>query len=134
MAFSRIYEAYTTGVFPPELNDGGHIFVFGSNEAGRHGAGAAKTAFDHWGAIYGQGEGRQGCSYGIPTKDGDLNTLPISTITEAVERFGIYALENPDLTFLVTKIGCGLAGYPEQQIKPLFKGVPENCILPPNWK
>ncbi len=110
------------------------VFVFGSNLAGRHGAGAAKFALEHRGAIYGRGEGRQGNSYGIPTKDRDIRTLPLEEIQKGVERFLNYARNNPDMTFQVTKIGCGLAGYKEEQIAPMFEGAPYNCVLPVGWR
>lgn len=97
------------------------IFVFGSNEGGRHGKGAAKQALT-WGAIYGQAEGLQGRTYGIPTKDKFIRrTLTINEIKPYVDRFIEFAKENPQYTFLVTEIGCGLAGLKPKQIAPLFK-------------
>lgn len=96
------------------------IFVFGSNEAGRHGAGTAKLAKDLFGAVYGIGIGIQGNSYAIPTKDKDLLTLPLTMIQVYVNQFINYAKENPNKKFLVTKIGCGLAGYTPKDIAPLF--------------
>lgn len=110
------------------------VFVFGSNLAGRHGAGAAKFALQHHGAIYGKGEGRQGNSYGIPTKDGNIKTLPLEEVKKGVDRFLDYAVENPHVTFQVTKIGCGLAGYTEDQIAPMFAGAPGNCEIPEGWR
>lgn len=110
------------------------IFVFGSNEAGRHGKGAALFARQHHGAIYGVGEGRTGNSYAIPTKDYNLKTRSLEAIRESVERFLDYALNNPKLHFEVTKIGCGLAGYKEHEIVPMFKDAPSNCYLPNNWR
>lgn len=99
------------------------IFVFGSNESGRHGAGAAKTALG-WGAVWGQAEGLQGRTYGIPTKDSSVrNTLTIEQIKPYVDRFVVCVRENPDLHFLVTEIGCGLAGLKPKQVAPLFAGV-----------
>lgn len=109
------------------------IFVFGSNEAGRHGKGAALTARQQHGARYGQGSGRQGDSYAIPTKDKHLNTLPIEYIKPHVIQFCEYAFDHPELNFYVTRIGCGLAGYKESYIKPLFDnwmdkyGILKNC-------
>lgn len=93
----------------------GKIFVFGSNEAGHHNGGAAKTAADRFGAIYGQGEGLQGRSYAIPT-DGKT----IASISRAVDRFVFFAESHPEMTFLVTRIGCGVAGYQDDEIAPLF--------------
>ena len=109
------------------------IFVFGSNEAGRHGAGAAKAAKKH-GAIYGQGRGRQGDSYAIPTKDKHLETRPLHAIALDVQIFIQYANEHPELTFEVTRIGCGLAGYKYSDIAPMFKDAPSNCNLPEGWR
>jgi len=106
------------------------IFVFGSNLAGRHGRGAALHARKHHGARYGQGAGLQGLSYGIPTKDRDIKVLPLAQITEHVETFKDFARSNPDMTFKVTLIGCGLAGYSPREIGPLFKGSPDNVRLP----
>lgn len=106
------------------------VFVFGSNTAGRHGAGAALWARKHRGAIYGQGEGYQGNSYAIPTKDGLLRTLPTKAISEAVDRFLDFARSRRDLQFQVTPIGCGLAGYKPSQIAGMFRGSPVNVQLP----
>jgi hypothetical protein len=110
------------------------IFVFGSNLAGRHGKGAALTAYRKYGAIYGQGVGMQGNSFAIPTKDENLNTLPVNKIEKYVNNFIKYATLNPDLTFQVTRIGCGLAGYEDSDIAPLFINAPSNCILPVGWR
>ena len=110
------------------------IFVFGSNLAGRHGKGAALTAYRKYGAIYGQGVGMQGNSFAIPTKDENLNTLPVNKIAKYVDKFINYAVLNPDLTFQVTRIGCGLAGYDDGDIAPLFINAPSNCILPVGWR
>lgn len=106
------------------------IFVFGSNLAGRHGRGAAKAAVEKYGAIYGQGIGLQGSSYAIPTKDRYIKTLPLYIIANYVKDFLTFANSHPELTFQVTPIGCGLAGYSPEQIAPMFKGAPNNCILP----
>lgn len=110
------------------------IFVFGSNLAGRHGKGAALHARRYHGAVYGVGVGRTGNAYTIPTKDGRLNVLPLHVIDMHVVAFLVYAGEHPDLTFQVTRIGCGLAGYRDDQIAPMFKGAPNNCILPDGWE
>lgn len=110
------------------------VFVFGSNEGGIHGAGAALTARYQWDAAMGVGEGRTGFAYAIPTKDADLVTKPLSAIGEAVIRFLAYATANPNTIFLVTKIGCGLAGYRQEDIAPLFAGAPDNAILPKGWR
>jgi len=106
------------------------IFVFGSNLAGRHGKGAALYALKHHGAIYGRGDGPQGNSYAIPTKGFDIRTLPLRTIAYHVEQFLQYARRHPELTFKVTAIGCGLAGYRCEEIAPFFRDAPDNCRLP----
>lgn len=106
------------------------IFVFGSNLAGRHGKGAALAALREHGAVYGQGEGLQGDSYAIPTKDAHLRALSLEYIQKHVTTFLNYA-EGADFeTFHLTPIGCGLAGYRPEQIAPMFKGAPSNVILP----
>lgn len=110
------------------------IFVFGSNLAGRHGKGAALEALEKHGAVYGQGIGLQGCSYGIPTKDESLQTLPLNDIRDYVDEFIELASLRPDLQFNVTRIGCGLAGYTDAQIAPMFKDAPDNCELPYCWR
>lgn len=110
------------------------IFVFGSNLAGRHGAGAALFARNNHGALYGQGIGRQGNSYAIPTKDHRINTLPLETILGYVNGFLRYASSHPELDFQVTRIGCGLAGYTDSQIAPMFANAPYNCYLPEGWR
>lgn len=110
------------------------IFVFGSNLAGRHGRGAAVEARQRYGAVYGEGRGRTGNAYGIPTKNRSIQTLLLSDIIMHIKEFIEYAKENPDLKFRVTKIGCGLAGYNEEDIAPHFKDAPDNCELPENWR
>lgn len=110
------------------------IFVFGSNLAGRHGKGAALFAKEHHGAIYGKGWGRQGNSYGIPTKGWKLEVLPLTEIEKYVIIFLQYAMENPELEFKVTAIGCGLAGYLPEEIAPFFKNVPKNVHLPKEFQ
>jgi hypothetical protein len=110
------------------------IFVFGSNEAGRHGKGAALSAKRHYGAILGQAFGLQGESFGIPTKDARLNTLPLYRIEKYVMGFLTYAAEHPELTFRLTPIGCGLAGYQPEEIAPMFVSAPSNVMLPNEFK
>ena len=122
------YSTHTEGPVPP-----GAVFVFGSNLAGRHGRGAALTALKEFGAVLGMGEGLQGKSYALPTKDARLQTLTLEEIALNVQRFKVFAENNPLVSFYVTRVGCGLAGYADTQIAPLFKGVPYNCILPRGW-
>jgi hypothetical protein len=110
------------------------IFVFGSNTAGRHGKGAALQALK-FGAVYGKGLGLAGRTYAIPTKDGNLQVLPLSRIFGHVCDFITLCSVKPKYNFLVTEIGCGLAGYTPQQIAPLFKEATklENILLPESF-
>jgi hypothetical protein len=110
----------------------GEVFVFGSNLAGRHGKGAAKQALT-WGAKWGQASGLQGRTYGIPTKNASMSrSLSISEIKPFVDKFISYAKENCHLKFLVTEIGCGLAGHQPKYIAELFIDAVEvdNISLP----
>lgn len=119
------------------MNDGGDgvpIFVFGSNLAGRHGKGAALYARTHHGAEYGVGRGRTGNAYAIPTKGYHLEVLDLDYIKTEVQWFMIYARHYPELTFQLTRIGCGLAGYKDSQIAPMFKGVTNNVLIPIEWR
>ena len=108
--------------------------MFGSNLAGRHGKGAALAAVRDHGAIYGQGIGLQGSSYAIPTKDRSLQPLPLHVIRSHVNAFLEFAENNPDMEFDVTRVGCGLAGYKDEQIAPMFADIPMNVFLPPEWE
>lgn len=103
------------------------VFVFGSNLGGMHGGGAAALAFRKFGAVMGQGEGLQGQSYAIPTMHGG-----VEAIAPYVERFIEFAKAHPELKFLVTRIGCGIAGFQDAEIAPLFKNAKgvSNIILP----
>ena len=109
-----------TSPYVIELKDN-EIFVFGSNEGGKHGKGAAKQA-RKWGAKWGQAAGLQGRTYGIPTKDKFiLRVLTVDQIKKYVDDFISFAKENPELIFLVTEIGCGLSRYKPKDIAPLFQ-------------
>ena len=110
------------------------IFVFGSNLAGRHGAGAAKQAHDFFGAEYGVGEGLTGQCYAFPTLDGQLRRLPIAALEDSRDRLYRCCNANPDKRFLLTKVGCGMAGYPEDTMRGLFTDPPANLILPEDWR
>jgi hypothetical protein len=110
------------------------VFVFGSNLVGIHGAGSAKEAALRHGARIGVAEGRTGNSYAIPTKDERLRTLPLHSIGAAISRFKEYAADHPDEAFDVVKVGCGLAGYKEEQIAPFFRNSPNNVNLPEGWR
>lgn len=103
------------------------IFVFGSNLAGIHGGGAARAAYKNFGAIWGQGVGLQGKSYGIPTMHGGVDR-----IQPYIDEFVIFAEEHPEMHFLVTRIGCGIAGFKDEEIAPLFHRAVEleNVSLP----
>ena len=103
------------------------IFVFGSNLAGMHGDGAARLARIRWGAVMGQGVGLQGRTYAIPTMQGGPET-----IKPYVDEFIAFAKAHPGLRFLVTEIGCGIAGFTPSQIAPLFAGAADvpNILLP----
>ena len=119
----------TTPEFITELQPG-EVFVFGSNLRGMHGGGAALVAYRKFGAIMGQGVGLQGQSYGIPTMQGG-----VETIRPYVDEFIVFAGEHPELTFLVTRIGCGIAGFTDDEIAPLFVKAHalENVVLPEGW-
>lgn len=110
------------------------VFVFGSNEAGMHGAGAALTAYKHHGARYGKSYGHIGDSFAIPTKDEYIHSMPLSRIKEYVIGFLAYARGHRKLTFQVTCIGCGLAGFTHAQIAPMFVDAPANCEFDEAWK
>ena len=117
-------------IYTPERIDSlepNEVFVFGSNLEGIHGGGAALTAWLKFGAIWGQGAGLQGQSYGIPTMHGGVDA-----IKPYVDEFVDFAKAHPELTFLVTKIGCGIAGFSFEEMAPLFAGVVDqpNVVLP----
>lgn len=107
------------------------VFVFGSNLAGMHGGGAAWVAFRKFGAVMGQGVGLQGQSYAIPTMQGG-----VETIAPYVDEFIAFAKEHPELFFYVTRIGCGIAGFRDSQIAPLFADAVDvpNICLPDTFK
>lgn len=107
------------------------VFVFGSNLSGFHGGGAAAVAFRKFGAKWGKGVGHFGQSYGIPTMQGGVDT-----IRPYVDEFIVYAKKHPELTFLVTKIGCGIAGFKFREIAPLFAETVdmENVYLPVEFR
>ena len=111
------------------------IFVFGSNRAGRHGRGAAKSAMQ-WGAEYGQGRGLAGRTYALPTKDERILTLPLAEIAKELQTFERTAMQNSNLPFLMTPVGTGLAGYKGSQIAELLGGIPKlpNVALPREFR
>lgn len=120
------------------------IFVFGSNTAGFHGRGAALFAIQERGAIRGIGEGLVGQSYALPTCEYirlnppnsypyKITSLPLSTIQTHVDKFIGFAKAHPELTFQLTPVGTGLAGFTHDQIAPMFKGIPKNVDVPEEW-
>lgn len=107
------------GRFTPEMINRlapDEVFVFGSNLGGFHGGGAARAALNLFGAVWGQGVGLQGQSYAIPTMQGG-----VETIKPYVDEFIEFAKSRPDLFFYVTRIGCGIAGFRDEDIAPLFQ-------------
>ena len=110
----------------------GEIFVFGSNLNGYHAGGAARMAVTNFGAKFGQGEGLQGSSYALPTLSKDMQQLPLVDLGNALDRLIECAKKHPELTFFMTKVGCGIAGFKIEQIAELFfeREMPENVILP----
>ncbi|MBR1789254.1 MAG: hypothetical protein IJ762_08735 [Bacteroidaceae bacterium] len=123
-----MYNEYTPE-FIRELKEN-EIFVFGSNLEGYHGGGAARIALEEFGAVWGQGVGLQGRSYAIPTMQGG-----VETIKPYVDEFYRFALEHPEYKFLVTRIGCGIAGFTPEEIAPLFCSAIElsNVVLPKDF-
>jgi hypothetical protein len=109
------------------------IFVFGSNMAGRHGAGAARQAAEMFGAKYGVGEGLTGQCYAFPTLDRHLQQVSESELRHSRDILYAVCIARPDKRFLLTKVGCGLAGYPEDTMRALFSEAPANLILPEDW-
>lgn len=109
------------------------VFVFGSNLAGLHNGGAAKQAHADFNAEIGVGEGLTGQCYAFPTLDSGLNKLNVGELGRSRDNFYRCAVLNPDKEFLLTKVGCGIAGFPEEQMKALFESVPSNVILPTDW-
>jgi hypothetical protein len=105
----------------------GEIIVVGTNANGLHGAGAALYAMQHFGLKWGQAEGLSGQTYALPTMEG------MASFAQAALRFQMYAELTPDLTFLLTKVGCGIAGYDEKLVMDLFKAAPVNVIRPEGW-
>ncbi len=124
-----MYERAFTPEWISELSPN-EIFVFGSNLAGMHGGGAARVAMDRFGAKWGQGVGLQGQSYAIPTMQGG-----VETIKPYVDEFIAFAQGHPEYTFLVTPIGCGIAGFTAEEIAPLFSQAKdiENILLPESF-
>ena len=125
---------YTTTHESIDALEGHEIFVFGSNLAGRHEGGAAKVAHEKFGAEHGVGEGRRGQSYAFPTLDENMQKRSMDDLRESVKKLIRCAQKNTTKIFLLTKVGCGIAGYDEEEIKSLFAEfvLPANIISP--WK
>lgn len=121
---NRVTDEFIAALRPDE------VFVFGSNLGGFHGGGAARAAFNKFGAVWGQGVGLQGQSYAIPTMQGG-----VETIKPYVDEFIRFAAGHPEKRFLVTPIGCGIAGFTAEEIAPLFAGARglENISLPESF-
>lgn len=109
------------------------IFVFGSNLAGSHAGGAARQAYDQFNAAWGIGEGLVGQSYAFPTLDENFNKLSDERLQQAVSKLFQTAESMPDKEFLLTKVGCGIAGHPEEKMKNLFTNSPDNIKKPKGW-
>lgn len=125
-----MYKFHIDGTKPTN----GEIFVFGSNLAGIHGGGAALEARLNYGALLGIGIGLYGKSYAIPTKDRDIETMSLNDIKFHVDYFKEFAKNKSILEFFVSRIGCGLAGYKDSDIAPMFKGISDNCNMPRAWR
>lgn len=103
------------------------VFVFGSNAAGAHGGGAARIAHQRFGAVWGEGRGHHGQSYAIDSMSG------LDALAADAEVFVAYATAHPELRFLLTPVGCGIAGYAPADVAPLFRGVPDNVSVPASF-
>lgn len=124
-----MYNREFTPAWIKELKEN-EVFVFGSNLDGFHGGGAARVALEQFGAVWGQGVGLQGHSYAIPTMHGGVDV-----IKPYVDEFIAFARGHRELTFLVTPIGCGIAGFTVEEMAPLFADAidDENIILPESF-
>lgn len=110
------------------------VFVFGSNMLGHHAGGAAKQAHKQFGAEWGIAEGLTGQCYAFPTLEREMTKRGIPALERSRDRLFATARALPEKTFLLTKVGCGIAGYSEEKIKPLFNNAPSNVVLPEDWR
>lgn len=110
------------------------VFVFGSNMAGHHAGGAARTAQERFGALNGVGRGWSGQSFAIPTMNEHLQQMPLSQIQHYIDDFKIYTKNHPKNIYFLTSIGCGIAGYTVEEIAPMFKGISHNVIFPQSFR
>jgi len=134
MVKTKIYNGIERPLFTPEqitVLAPDEVFCFGSNLEGMHGGGAAYYAWKHFGAVMGCGVGLRGQSYAIPTMQGG-----VETIKPYVDGFIEFAKAHPELFFYVTRIGCGIAGFRDKEIAPLFAGALEleNVCLPESFR
>jgi len=119
-----------------EIED--EVFVFGSNELGIHGGGAARVARNQHGAVLHQGFGPQGNSFGIPTcskPTGEPNhEISLKKLDFYIRCFILWATMTPEKRFKVSQVGCGLAGWTAEEVAPLFINAPDNCSFDTDWK
>ena len=130
MLVKNTYSYHKDGTVPTA----DEIFVFGSNQRGLHGAGAATVARLNFGAVPGYWYGLMGHSYAIATKDRHLRSLGLVEIEKAVGVFCEFTHNNPEMRFFVTRVGCGYAGYRNSQMAPLFKQANINCSFAESWE
>lgn len=127
-----MYQSESKRISPNLINSlkANEIFVFGSNLEGMHAGGAARIAYEKFGAVWGKGVGLHGKTYAIPTMHGG-----VEKIKPYVDDFIAFARQNPDMKFLVTRIGCGIAGFTDNEMAPLFKDAlaVENIFLPSSF-
>lgn len=126
-----MYKYHADGTQPTGANE---LFVFGSNLSGIHGAGAARAAFEKFDAEWGVGFGKTGRTFAIPTKDWVIDSLTLDEIRVFVRQFVKYTHDNLQNRYFVTRVGCGLAGWKDSDIAPMFKGCSTNCSFPEEWK
>lgn len=112
----------------------GWVFVFGSNLAGYHAGGAARAAADRFGAKWGVGEGPTGDAYAIPTMDKELAPRSLDDVSDSIQVFVMHAKSKRNQRFFVTRIGCGIAGFDDSEIAPLFRDAPDNCSFAETWR
>jgi hypothetical protein len=116
------------------LPDGPAVWVFGSNLFGAHYGGAAKVAAEKFGAQQGVSRGATGRSYAIATADKSGNPIALNLIAQLVTKFIEYANANAGVQFFITRVGCGIVGYADKDIAPMFAAAPANCNLPEEWR
>ena len=110
------------------------IFVFGSNLDGIHAGGAARYAHQQRGAVMGVGEGLTGECYALPTLGHGFGAMQYFKLASHVSRFLVCAYQHPKLTFQVTRVGCGIAGFSDEEVAALFEAAPPNCQFDEVWR